>query len=167
MACELHLTLPMLRRLRSSLLALAALCGAALRAADAPEADKVVALPPFMVEETGKGPSWRYVDVPGFEVLSRCDDPSTRAVVLAYFQLHRLLEVVLPAELQLKLSEPRSVILYDEELQPAASQEVVAQLMKGAGRTPPPADDLPSYGPRGIRLSGSPRPVSFLPNLRR
>jgi len=156
----------MRRRFASTLLVLTALGGALMRAADAPENDKVVALPPFMVEETGKGPPWRYVELPGFEVLSRCSDLSTRTVTQAYVQLHRLLAVVLPEELQIQLTEPRVVILYDEELHPAASQEVVAQMLRIAGANRPPLDDLPDIGPRGVRPSSAPRRVSFLPNLR-
>jgi hypothetical protein len=126
--------------------------------------DRPVALPPFIVEETAKGPPWRYVEAVGYEILSRCSDPVTRRVVETHYQLHQLLAEILPAELQVKMSVPRSLILYDEALQPAASQEVIARLLR---TTPaPPIDDMPIFGGRRGLPTVTPRRYSFLPNLR-
>ena len=132
-----------------------------------PPGDEAVALPPFIVEETAKGPPWRYGEAMGFEILSRCNDATTRRVVEAHHQLHELLAEVLPPQLQLRLTLPRSLILYDEELQPVASREVVAQLLRQA---PQPLDDAPSFGGgrggRGFQVPVPSRRYSFLPNLR-
>lgn len=124
-----------------------------------------IALPPFIVEEPTKGPPWRYTEAMGYEVLSRCNDATTKRVVEAHYRLHQLLEEVLPPELQLKLSVPRSLILYDEELQPAASKEVIARML----RTPAgsaPALPVPFMGGRRSGGIGAVPQFSFLPNLR-
>ena len=157
------------RPLLLRLLALAALTLAvarATRAADPPDADnKAISLPPFLVEEPGQGPSWRYAQLPGFEFLARCNDRATRNVASTYYQLHQLLGVVLPEELQLKFSVPRAVILYDEELQPSASREIMAEMLSHAGPTPQ-IDDAVPFGRGGMRLTPAAPHVNFLPNLR-
>ena len=127
----------------------------------------IVALPPFMVEEAAKGPPWRYAQSPDFEILSRCDDPTTRAVTAAYHRLHRLLALVLPESLQLKQAVPKTVIYYNEDMRPAASQEIISQMMRGANSTPPPIDDIAGLGSRSFRGSASSQTrYTFLPNMR-
>ena len=122
-----------------------------------------VALPPFIVEEATKGPPWRYAEMDGYEILSRCSDGITRKVVEAHYQLHQLLAELLPPQLQVKMSLPRILILYDDELQPAASKEVIAQLLRNSERPP----DAASMGIRGgMRAPASMQRYSFLPNLR-
>lgn len=149
--------------LRMLAVALAGL-GPLLRAG---EEKPVVALPPFIVEEAAKGPPWRYTETPGYEVLSRCNDATTRRVIESHHALHQLLAHILPESLQLRTSVPRALILYDEELQPAASQEVIARLLRPE---PAPVADEPATlpGGRGLRLgpAGAARRVQFLPNLR-
>jgi hypothetical protein len=125
--------------------------------------DTPVSLPPFIVEEAAKGPPWRYAETPGYEILSRCNDAITRRVVDAHHQLHQVLAEILPPQLQVSMSVPRVLVLYDEELQPAASQEVIARMLKP---TVAPVDDpLPSLG-RGPRLQMPVRRYNFLPNIR-
>src|SRR5262245_13550580 len=126
--------------------------------------DRPVALPPFIVEELAKGPPWRYAETTGYEILSRCEDSVTRRVVEAHQRLHQLLAEILPPQLQVAMSLPRTLILYDEELQPAASQEVIARMLR---TVPDPAlDDLPGFGIRGGLRAPPARRYSFLPNLR-
>lgn len=135
------------------------------------ENEGAVALPPFIVEEMSKGPPWRYAELPGFEILSRCNDRTTRDLAQAHFRLHQLLELLLPARLQLTFAVPKAVIFYDEALQSATSQEVIASMLKRAPKdeTPP---EMPLMGPGrfGLRapLMTSPlaRPITFLPNIR-
>jgi hypothetical protein len=153
-----------MRRLHPALIALLALCGVIVRTAEAQDSGKVVALPPFLVEENGQGPPWRYAELPGFEVLSRCPDASTRTVVQAYVQLHQLLGVILPPDLRLQTSEPLVVILCPEEMQNSAAKEIVAQMMKTADAKRPSIDST-DFGGRGFRGFAPPR-VSFMPNLR-
>jgi hypothetical protein len=127
--------------------------------------DIAVALPPFLVEEQTKGPPWRYAEVMGFEVLSRCRDATTRRVVEAHHRLHALLGELLPPELRLQFTVRPTFILYDEELQPASSQEVIRKMLQTA---PAGMDEdfgaLP--GARGFRPPSTTRRISFLPNLR-
>ena len=148
-----------LRRVTALLIAgIAGVAGAA-------EERPVVALPPFLVEEATKGPPWRYGEAMGYEILSRCDDRTTRRVMESHHTLHQLLAWILPETLQVKMSVPRALILYDEELQPAASQEVIAQMLRP---TPAPVAEETSAlpGGRGLRAPASTRRYSFLPNLR-
>lgn len=134
-----------------------------LFAADEPA---VVALPPFLVEEAQKGPPWRYAVAPGYEILSRCGDGVTRRVVTSHQRLHQLLAEVLPPALQFQCTVPRTLIVYDEELQPAASREVILRLLQQDALAP--AEDMPAPigGLRGLRMPAPARRMSFLPNLR-
>ncbi len=128
-------------------------------------ADEAVALPPFIVEEMTKGPPWRYAEAPGYEILSRCNDSVTRRVVATHQRLHQLLAEMLPPALQLQCTLPRALILYDEELQPAASREVIAQMLRS--NAPEPAENFsPAPSFRGARIAPPARGLSFLPNLR-
>ena len=150
--------------LRPLLFALASLALPAARAADDPG---VVALPPFMVEETAKGPPWRYAESPDFEILSRCNDTTTRHLTETYHRLHRLLALVLPERLQVRQAVPKTVIYYDEELRPAASQEVIAQMLRGSNAALPSLEEMPGPGGRGFRgMAPTPRRFAFLPNMR-
>src|SRR3954469_1942860 len=146
-------------RLSPSLCASLGLLLALARAAD----DIPVALPPFLVEEMAKGPPWRYTEAMGYEILSRCDDAATRRVVEAHHVLHQLLSEILPPSLQLEFTVPKALILYDEELNPAASREVIARLIRDT--TPVPDIEI-ATGFRRTRTSAPARPTTFLPNLR-
>ena len=136
------------------------------RAADQPG---VVALPPFMVEELAKGPPWRYAMTRDFEVLSRCDDASTRRITESYYRLHRLLALVLPEKLQVRFAVPKTLICYDEDMHPAASQEIINQIMSRGNAAPVPTpEEMGGFGGRGFRGGVSPPTprYSFLPNMR-
>lgn len=136
------------------------------RPAPAEREERPVALPPFIVEEPTKGPPWRYAEAMGYEILSRCDDRVTRRVVEAHAALHHLLAEVLPRQFQVTMSVPRQLIVYDEELQPAASKEVIARMLRTTPQLPTP-EDMPVPGGRGsFRLPASAPRISFLPNLR-
>jgi hypothetical protein len=123
----------------------------AARAAETPPTDgRVVALPPFLVEEA-KGPPWRYAEGHGFEVLSRCSEATTRRVIETQVRLHQLLGEILPESLRLQLTLPRLLIIYDRDIPAAASREVIAKLL-GTGPALPGAAPAKRYG--------------ILPNLR-
>jgi hypothetical protein len=136
------------------------------RSAPAERDERPVALPPFIVEEPTKGPPWRYAEASGYEILSRCDDRVTRRVFEAHAALHHLLAEVLPRQFHVTMSVPRQLIVYDEELQPAASKEVIARMLRRAPELPAP-EEIPVPGGRGsFRLPASSPRISFLPNLR-
>ncbi|MES2694331.1 MAG: hypothetical protein V4773_12720 [Verrucomicrobiota bacterium] len=134
------------------------------RAAEGTADTAPVALPPFLVEEPTKGPSWRYAYAAGYEVLSRCDERTTRRVVEAHHRLHQLLEEILPPSLQLSWTVPRALILYPEELQPAASREVIEKMLRDKPNVPSVELDLPGRRTRLAEPAG--RGARFLPNIR-
>lgn len=158
-AAILGRVLPRSRRLCCALVALAA--AFPLRSAESAP----VALPPFFVEEIAKGPPWRYASAMGYEILSRCDERTTRRVIEAHHRLHQLLEEILPPSLQLTWTVPRTLILYPEELQPKASREVIEKMLRD--KTPAPSVDLDLPGGRRMAMGTPPgRRMSFLPNMR-
>lgn len=162
-AAILGRVLPRSRRFCCTLVALAA-CAFPLRAAESSSAAPV-ALPPFFVEEIAKGPPWRYASAMGYEILSRCDERTTRRVIEAHYRLHQLLEEILPPSLQLTWTVPRTLILYPEELQPKASREVIEKMVRD--KTPAPSVDLDLPGGRRVAMGTPPnRRMSFLPNMR-
>ncbi|MSU50578.1 MAG: hypothetical protein EXS37_16075 [Opitutus sp.] len=148
------------------LLVLTCASGAPGAATAEPAEDRPVALPPFMVEEMAKGPPWRYAEAMGYEILSRCDDGITRRVVEAHYQLHVLLAEMLPPSLRFTVSVPRTLILYDEELQPASSKEVISRVMRNTSAAEPADDYVSPGGARGLRVALPTRRFSSLPNLR-
>jgi hypothetical protein len=126
----------------------------------------VIALPPFLVEETAQGLPWRYAEVDGLEVLSCCPERLTRELIANHHRLHVLLGELLPPALQLRMTEPRILLFLDSARQPPASQEVVAEMVRSA------ADqlrlDAAVEPPDSGRLRRRPPPprYTFLPNLR-
>ena len=86
-------------------------------------------LPPFIVEGTA-GPTWRYAQFPGYEILSRCDDAKTEQLFMAFHRAHELLDAMLPVHFQIQLDVPKAMIFYDEELWPFAKQETVAAMLR-------------------------------------
>lgn len=159
-----------LLRLFAVLLPVGLTTAAGGRGADsAPKAGEpgVVALPPFMVEELSKGPPWRYAKSPEFEILSRCDDRTTRELTEMYHRLHRLFALVVPPKLQVKHDVQKTIIYYDQELKPAASQEVIAQMLRGGSGVAIPPTEAAGFGTPGFRTNVmSPRRYTFLPNMR-
>lgn len=143
------------------LLVSVALLAPPLRAAE----DQAVALPPFLVEELAKGPPWRYTEAMDYEILARCSDTTTRRVLEMHHTLYQLLADILPRSLRLDFTVPKALILYDEELTPAASKEVIAGLLRDTKSAEPPALELQG-GLRLNRTSTTPRPTRFLPNMR-
>ncbi len=122
-------------------------------AAPAP-AGEVVELPPFEVFAPGKPPPpWQYVALANIEVLSRCSSSLTREFIEAHGRLTQLLQLLLPADLQVKFAAPQIIILTDQTTTPSSSKETVE------GFTP--AAKAPADG-RATRE----RVVRFMPNLR-
>jgi hypothetical protein len=129
--------------------------------------EKVVALPPFMVEELAKGPPWRYANSQDFEILSKCDDTTTKQVSALYYRWHRLLELILPPGLQVRQDVPRTAIYYDEQTRTTASQEVIEQMLRSKAGSPQPAGGTMPLGSRGFRgYEPAPPRYTFMPNLR-
>lgn len=130
-----------------------------------------VPLPPFIVEEATKGPPWRYAQIPGFEILARCSDRSTRSLAEAHYRLHALLGLLVPESLQLTFAAPKVVIYYDEALQGAASKEVMESMVREQEKRQPQTSLQPEPGFRfggrgGSGLAVGTSRYNFIPNLR-
>ncbi len=141
-------------------------------------ADETVArLPPLIVEETVRGHSWLHADVHGAEVLSRCSEEKTMAVLATFSRSQELLRALMPARFLATLEVPATLYLYDEELWPAAAQEAVAEMLRSgviaapAGQVarPAPSRDtlVPSLAGFGVPAADvrEKTPSAFFPNL--
>lgn len=130
----------------------AALAALGLRAQET--AQNAIALPPFLVEAKGTGRPWRYARSPEFEILSRVPDATTRDIARSYHRLHRLLDVVLPEQFQVKFDVPKTLIVYDESLLPSTTAAIFAEA-RAAGSAPTP--DSGSLGSRVHSVLRNPR----------
>lgn len=148
-----------------------------LSAADHASAEPIVQLPPFIVEQSFRGPAWRYGEIPGFEILSRCSDTTTADLVLALQNAHRLLRIILPEHFQVRIDAQQALIFYDEELWPVAEREAIAAIVRSGFSVSQPARETPfrqtrhaesAIGERTLnaRSMAIDRPVSFFGNMR-
>jgi hypothetical protein len=135
-------------------------------------ADPVIMLPPLMVEERDNALQWRYVAIPGLEVLSVCSDSTTEAYIARQTRLAEMLRVLLPDRFQVHLTVPEAHVLFNEETGRARSPEIIAEMVHKAGATVTSdgvvrgEGGLPSMGRMG-RYDGLQRPqIQFLPNMR-
>jgi hypothetical protein len=127
---------------------------------------RVIALPPYLVEETANALPWRYAEVAGLEVLSSCPERFTRDLVANHHRLHALLGELLPPALQLKMTEKRTLLFVDSAQQPSTSQEVVAQMAITAAEQDRLVDAVVPLDDGRLRRRPPPPRYSFLPNLR-
>ena len=127
---------------------------------------KVIALPPFLVEERAQPLPWRYADVAGWEVLSSCSDRLTHKLIANHYRLHVLLGELLPPPLQLKMTEKQTLLFVDSAQQPPTSQEVVARMALTAAEQDSLGDVLVPLDDGRLRRRPPPPRYSFLPNLR-
>jgi hypothetical protein len=143
-------------------LPLAALAGSVRGAA--PEPEKVVELPPLIVAESQNPLAWRYAETPGLEVLSVCADSTTQDFMGQFYHLRQLLQLVLPADLQVSVAAPVVHILVGNDMRDRLKQDVQQEMFRNQGVD---ADaDNPVIG-RGGPLVTRPRPrLAVLPNLR-
>lgn len=91
------------------------------------ENERVVELPPFAVEENVTTP-WRYTELPGVEVLSRCPDEMTNQLIRRQHRLHELLTLLIPRRLQIKRDQPRLYVFYNAENQPGVNRDMVNKI---------------------------------------
>jgi hypothetical protein len=100
-----------------------------------------VDLPPFLVmeEDAPKGTRpWRYLSVPGLEVISKCSDDTTNWFVGEFLQRLAELRAIVPAHLQFEHAVPTALILIPPELRVAMGKEIVRMVVEhesgGSGR---------------------------------
>src|SRR5215207_7361130 len=79
---------------------------------------KVIALPPFLVEEKTNALPWRFAEVAGWEVLSTCPDRFTRTLIANHHRLHVLLGEMLPPALRFSTTEKQTLLFVDSAHQP-------------------------------------------------
>lgn len=111
--------------------------------AEPTSSESVVVLPPLTVSDGGTPLQWRYLELPGLEILSVCDESTAIEFAQRLRRLDDLLAFILPPRFTAKMSVPEMMILLDQKTGQARSKEVLVEMQsKGAGR------------------------VRFLPNLR-
>ncbi len=118
-------------RLPLAALALGALAlGAAGLRAEGPAtaSGPVVSLPPFVVQSAG-GPPWRYAHPPGFEVLSRWSDSSTKDFANELLGARKLFDAVLPPEFQAQFAVPTTYVLVPDVQTDALPAPLMAQVL--------------------------------------
>jgi len=101
-------------RTRPLLVLLAAATVSAARLAAQPDDPEVTVLDPVFVEAS-TGTPWRYLSVPGFEVLSHCSDAFNAAYVKALRQATAARLAFLPAAYWGDIPTPMKLILYNRE----------------------------------------------------
>ncbi|MBP6506866.1 MAG: hypothetical protein KA257_04820 [Opitutaceae bacterium] len=124
-------------------------------AAIAEHRDRVVELPPYGVEEL-LNPPWRYANVGGVEVISRCPDNITEQLIERHQRLHELLALFLPAQLRVRQDVPAAYVFYSERTQPPVSREIVQAMQERA---------INRAGNDAVRTATA-VDVRFLPNYR-
>ncbi len=110
-------------------LAIALMPGAAMAAADQP-----IRMPPMIVSGAG---TWRYAEMPGFEILSRCPDKTTRSFMEGLFRAHQMLGVFVPPGFMANYESPNVIILADGGMASEMSRRIVdlrPSLLKAAAR---------------------------------
>jgi len=90
---------------------------------------RVIELPLFVVKESPHAP-WRYAQMPGLELISRCPDEVTRKLLEQNQRLLELLELIVPADLQVSSVNPALFVLYAAESQPTIARELLNELEK-------------------------------------
>lgn len=129
-----------------------------LRAAEAyaPVNNQAISLPPMIVEEKVRPLEWRYLEVPGMEVLSVVDDAIAQDFIRQHLRLDDLLTTILPKRFQLRSAVPEGHILFTENTDRARSEEIVKELM--AQQRARSADNPGRANPL--------RTIRFVPNMR-
>jgi len=139
-----------MRLRRTAFFALLLGVGFSVRAQSGP-ADRVVQLPPLIVEEAreNSGRPWQYLAFPGVEILSRCSGGTTADFARGYLRVTNLIQLIAPAEFQASDSMPSLLLLYNQDQAPQLPAEIVAEMNRL---------DPESGLARGVRYS-------LLPNL--
>lgn len=106
----------------------------AVKGDPAPAGDSVVILPPlFVTARRAERPPWRYACAGGVEVLSCCDDRTTRAFVAAYLRRKFQLDDVLPPRLRAEQTAPTALILIPPAAARAMNAELAAAMRENTG----------------------------------
>src|SRR5437763_836651 len=85
--------------------------------------DRVVQLPPMVIEESSSLPPWLYASADGVEYLSRCSESVTRDYVQMTRDRTAALHALFPAGLFLHMDVPVTTILVSQKLKPTSNVE--------------------------------------------
>lgn len=113
--------------LRLSLLALAAASVPATAAE--PVVEPVVELPPFLIVEAAEPLRWRYLEQPGWEMLTTCPPSTAREFAETYFRQERLIRTLVPARYLARSEVPIIVLLIDGETAKRLTDETMKRVM--------------------------------------
>jgi len=136
------------------------------KAGTTPSDEPVVDLPPLMVESTATPLRWRTIELPGLEILSVCDDSTTREFLRRYFRQSDLLAWLIPEKYQGRSSVPDVYILFNEEIHRANSTEIVADMIRRDGGRKGAGEAGRDRGNSRERWGREPPRIRFLPNMR-
>lgn len=139
--------------------------------------EEVVALPPLVVEWRHAPLRWRYLELPGFELLTVCSDETAVSFAARNRRLAELLRVLVADRFLLHSVVPETHVLFHEETGRARSQEVIEAMVQAQGLKLQPDGTLQmrpqiEASTMGLRvgtlppISVRPRQVIFLPNMR-
>lgn len=152
-------------RLVGAVVVVAAVGGGTMFAAGtaATLAEPAVELPPMIIEETSKAPTWLYVFAGDTEFLSRCTESTTRDFVTAQLRIHQLLREFVPAEFLAKDAIPMVSILVPQGSTPGGS-DAVFRAMLDEEEAKAQRGEKAAEG-KGLDSSAAGR-YRFFPNLR-
>lgn len=128
-----------------------------LGASSARHEERVVDLPPLVVEEAAAPLHWRHAHLPGKEVLSACSESATRDFVVRLQRQTELLNWLLPTRYQAASVIPDTYLLLSTATPRASSSEIAKELLRHAPDGASVGRTLPGLDAGRIR---------FLPNLR-
>jgi hypothetical protein len=114
------------------------------------ESAEIVSMEKFVVEASRvEGPPWRYAAIPGYEILSRCNDSETNDYLVALLRGNEVMKAMLPEGCLIDASYPSSIILYNGRPESEATASAISSTPKVAfdqplWRSPDRSVDTPS-----------------------
>jgi hypothetical protein len=113
--------------------ALGALLLATPVSAASKEAERVVELPPMVVEDTKVPQRWRYATLPGMEFLTCCEDDQAIQLIGRTHRMAQQLDQFLPPQLRVRHSTPVSFVLFGENSKLSNADEIMADMERSSG----------------------------------
>jgi hypothetical protein len=106
--------------------------GAASAQTKEKEKERVIELPPMVVEDAKLPPRWRYAALPGMEFLTCCEDDLAIQLIERTHRMTQQLNQFLPPQLRIKHSTPVSFVLFGENSKMFNAEEVVADMQRSS-----------------------------------
>ncbi len=92
------------------------------------EPERVVELPPLIVEDSKVPTRWRYAAFSGMEFLDCCDDDLTLQLMETVHRMMQQLDQFVPPQLRIRLDAPVSYVLFDEKSKLQGASEILAEM---------------------------------------